>query len=105
MQCEGGLRVIKDTFLRAQTRRSNASRKTTPFLRHLVASVVDDAAARFYGEGYALKCLQTSWATSRLLKKLGIKAGVVLGTFCAAEVYEDVSRFGWGGFWGEDHHL
>ncbi len=102
---EGAHALIKDKFLKLQASKSNSIKQTTPFLRRLVASTVDDSAVHFYGDEYAIKCLQTSWATSRLLTRLGIKAGVMLGTFCAAELYEDVSKFGWGGFWGDDHHL
>jgi hypothetical protein len=28
-----------------------------------------------------------------------------MGAFCAAEIFEEWGHDGWGGFWGDDHHI
>jgi hypothetical protein len=97
--------VIKGSFLKAQSERSRAQNKTTPFLRRLVLSVVDRVAREHYAAAYPMKCLQTSSAVLRLLERLGINGVLCEGALCAALVHEDRTADGWGGFWGSNHHV
>ena len=97
--------MIKTSFLEAQSAKSAAQNKTTPFLRRLVASVVDRAAHEQYGAAYAMKCLQTSHAVLLLLDRLNIGGVLCEGALCAALVHEDSRADGWGGFWGANHHV
>jgi hypothetical protein len=97
--------VIKSGFLEAQSAKSLAQKKTTPFLRRLIASTIDRAAREHYGAAYAMKCVQTSYAVVRLLDQFKIGGRLCEGGLCAAMVHED-SRFdGWGGFWDGNHHV
>jgi hypothetical protein len=97
--------VIKNSFLKAQAGKSLAQKRTTPFLRRLVASIVDRAARERYGDAYAMKCLQTSQAVLTLLDRVGIGGILCEGALCAALLYEDSRADGWGGFWGANHHV
>jgi hypothetical protein len=98
-------RVIKSGFLEAQSAKSLAQKKTTPFLRRLIASTIDRAAQEHYGAAYPMKCVQTSHAVVRLLDQFKIGGRLCEGGLCAAMVHED-SRFdGWGGFWDGNHHV
>jgi hypothetical protein len=97
--------VIKTSFLEAQSAKSAAQKKTTSFLRRLVASVVDRAAHEHYGAAYSMKCLQTSHAVLLLLDRLKIGGVLCEGALCAALVYEETRADGWGGFWGANHHV
>ena len=97
--------MIKSGFLEAQSAKSLAQKKTTPFLRRLIASTIDRAAQEHYGAAYAMKCVQTSHAVVRLLDQFEIGGRLCEGGLCAAMVHED-SRFdGWGGFWDGNHHV
>lgn len=98
------LEMIKQRFIELQVAKSRAGKRTTPFLRRLVAGTVDEVARLHYAEAYPTKCVQTSIAVQRLLGRLGIASRVWLGAFCAAEVFENPNVAGWGGFWGDDHH-
>jgi hypothetical protein len=97
--------MIKANFLKSQAAKARTERRTPAFLRRLVGASVDGAARHHYGDAYAIKCLQTSWAVKTLLSDLGIGSRVWLGALCAAEVYEEWGHDGWGGFWGADHHV
>ncbi|HEX7759700.1 MAG TPA: hypothetical protein VF459_09370 [Caulobacteraceae bacterium] len=97
--------MIKPSFLRAQVAKSRISRRTTPFLRRLVGSVVDKTAHEHYGAAYPTKCLQTAWGVQVLLRRLGLESRLWMGAFCAAEIFAAWGHDGWGGFWDQDHHI
>ena len=80
--------MIKQRFIELQVAKCRAGKRTTPFLRRLVAGTVDEVARIHYAEAYPTKCVQTSIAVQRLLGRLGIASRVWLGAFCAAEVFE-----------------
>ena len=96
--------MITDSFIRAQSAESLAKKRTTPFLRRLVAQVIDQAASEHYGLSYSMRCQQASQAARNLLANMGVEGKVCLGAFCAPAIYEDHRYAGWGGFWGADHH-
>lgn len=97
--------MIKPAFLKKQVERSKRRRRTTPFLRRLIFSVVDNEARRRYADKYCMRCFQCSAAIVMLLKHLGIQSSMVAGAFCIAEVFDDVRDLRWGGFWDRDHHV
>lgn len=96
--------MIKPAFLNAQKAKA-ASGRTPPFLRRLAAGVVDRVALAHYDAAYSMKCLQTAHAVGQVLKRFGVDSQLWMGAFCAAEVYEAPGHQGWGGFWGDDHHV
>lgn len=96
--------MIKPRFIDGQVQKSRRAKQTTPFLRRLVATTVDQVARAHYGNAYSTKCVQASIAVQRLLRRLHIASQVWLGAVCAAEVFESPYVAGWGGFWGDDHH-
>lgn len=96
--------MIKASFLKAQSAKA-ARGRTPPFLRRLAAGVVDRVALAHYGPAYSMKCLQTAHAVGEVLKRFGVESQLWMGAFCAAEVYEEPGHQGWGGFWGQDHHV
>ncbi|MBN9206680.1 hypothetical protein [Methylibium petroleiphilum] len=97
--------MIKPGFIKAQVAKSAANRQTSPFLRRLVFSVVDEVAVAHYGALYPTKCLQTSAAIRAVLERFGIQSRLWVGAVCVAEVFEDAGFASWGGFWDQDHHL
>jgi hypothetical protein len=104
-QSEGFRNVIKRAFLKKQVARSKHDRRTTPFLRRLIFSVVDREARRRYAANYCMRCFPCSAAIAMLLKQIGIQSGIVAGAFCIAEVFDDPRHLSWGGFWDRDHHV
>lgn len=97
--------MIKSGFIKAQIAKSVANRQTSPFLRRLVFSVVDEVANAHYGVHYPTKCFQVSAAIQAVLDRFGIESRLWVGAVCVAEVFEDPGYATWGGFWDQDHHL
>lgn len=97
--------MIKPSFIKKQVEKASRVQATSPVLRSLVFSVVDQVAQDHYGNQYPLKCLQTAAAIQQLLTTIGIKSNLWCGAVCFAEVFDQASDISWGGFWGEDHHV
>lgn len=97
--------MIKPAFLNAQAGKSRRESKTSPFLRRLIFSTVEQAAETWYAADYPVRCLQTSVAAQSLLARFGVKSELWLGAFCAAGLYADPPAATWVGFWDQDHHV
>lgn len=98
--------MIKQSFIKKQIEISNRKKKTSPFLKRLIFSVVDKALKKHYGDSYAVKCLQSSVAIHTILEKYEIRAQELVGALCVSQVFEDDIRPpNWNGFWGDDHHV
>jgi hypothetical protein len=97
--------VNSNEYFAAQGIEAKSMGQTPRALRDLIFRSVDRAAERHYAEAYPMKCLQCSVAIQRLLLRAGIESQLWVGAVCAAEVFEDPTVVGWGGFWGQDHHV
>ncbi len=97
--------MIKPGFIKAQVARSAANKQTTPFLRRLVFSTVDEVATAHYGPRYSTKCLQASACIQAVLGRFGVKSQLWIGAMCVAEVFDEPGYESWGGFWDQDHHV
>lgn len=98
--------MIKKGFLQKQVQSSRRDRRTTPFLRRFVLSIVAEALQVHYGIESPEKCLQSSLAIQLVLDRLGISSSPWMGAACFAQAYKNAPhRTGWAGFWGEDHHV
>ena len=98
--------MIKKGFLQKQVQSSRRDKRTTPFLRRFVLSIVEEALQGHYGNESPEKCLQSSLAIQLVLYRLGINSKPCLGAACFAQAYKNAPyRTGWAGFWGEDHHV
>lgn len=97
--------MIKTAFLKAQTEKSRRESKTSPFLRRLIFSTIEQTAKTRYAADYPVRCLQTSVAAQALLARFGIKSELWLGALCAAGLYTDPPAATWVGFWDQDHHV
>jgi hypothetical protein len=97
--------MIKKGFLQKQAQSSRRDKRTTPFLRRFVLSIVEEALLARYGNRSPEKCLQSSLAIQLVLDRLGISSDVCEGAACFAQAYKNAPQeIRWVGFWGEDHH-
>jgi hypothetical protein len=98
--------MIRKGFLQKQIQKSRREGRTSPFLRRLVFSVVDQALHEHYGADYPQKCLQSSVGIQLVLGKLGIESKLWMGAACFAQAYRNSpGKTGWAGFWDRDHHV
>lgn len=96
---------MKKRFLNAQIQNSFRFRRTSPFLKRLIFSVVDRVAESVYGDHQSMKCMQVSQGVIDLLAEFNISAKLYAGALCAAEIWDNGKSGSWGGFWGQDHHF
>jgi len=90
--------MIIGHFIEKQLEKSFAQRRTSPFLRRLLFSPLDQAARQHYGDHYPMKCVQCAAVTTTILRSWGIKCGAHVGAMCIAEAFDDPHDFQWGGF-------
>ena len=96
--------MIKAAFIAKQVEKSRHARRTSPFLRRLILSTVDQVALEWYGDDSAIRCLQISSAIQQLLNEVGIRSELWVGALCIPGIGVDAWESGWVGFWDEDHH-
>lgn len=84
---------------------SKSTNQISDKLKKVMFCVVSRTLSKVYGENYSTRCLQSSIGIMSIFEMFEIKSLIVEGAVCFATVYGDNPyKFGWSGFWGQDHH-